>query len=62
MIPDLVVRRATEGCVIGEREGRRTWTVLGNHTVNGGGFDTVHDVVACAGHEMTIAAYFYLFL
>lgn len=49
-----------------ERKGvlwaQRTWAVLGYHLVNDGGFDAVHDVVACAGHEVAVPAYLYIFL
>lgn len=42
--------------------GGRTWAVLGYHTINDGGFDAVHGVVACAGYQMTVSANLYIFL
>lgn len=40
----------------------RTWAVLGNHGINDGGFDAVHDVVGRTGYEVAIAADLYIFL
>jgi hypothetical protein len=44
------------------RKEKRTWSILGNHTINDGGFHAVDDVVACAGYEVAISTNFYIFL
>lgn len=40
----------------------RTWSVLGNHTINDGRLDAIDDVVACAGYKVAISANLYILL
>ena len=45
-----------------QRGEKHTGSVLSNHTINDGGFDSVDDVVACAGYKVSISANLYIFL
>lgn len=42
--------------------GIHTWSILGDHTVNDGSFDTVDDIVACARYVVAVTANLYFLL